>query len=459
MQNEQGKEQKAVKDLRLQELAEEALSCTRDELISDMPYLDRAILQMPVSFYVPEETDEHTVGFGTDGEKLYCIPGVVVQSFHEQGKLCRMYLHSILHCLYCHLFRYAELEPDAWDLASDLAVENVILSLGRHECSIREDSERKIVLDEVKRHVRSMNAEEIYAWLKDHKEEARNVYRHAELFKQDLHVFWNDSDIEGKEYPFKDKVRGYSAKPKTRHQWTQKEQAVEIEVESYEKTMGVTPGEILKKLSLVRTPHQDYGEFLRKFASQSEEVRINQDEFDYIYYTYGMSLYGNMPLIEPLEYCEESRIRDFAIALDTSGSCQGRIVRDFLLKTYDLLKSTDSFFKEMNVHIIQCDSKIQQDIKITSEEEFEQYMKDVDLKGFGGTDFRPVFQYVEQLKEDGEFTDLRGLLYLTDGKGVYPKAVPSFATAFIFLEDGFKAPEVPPWAMRVILAREDLEGE
>lgn len=450
---------KAEMDLGEQKLASEALSYTRDELIASMPYLNRAVLQMPISFYLPEEPDEHTVGFGTDAETIFCIPSIVLQAFHEPGKLYRMVLHSVLHCLYCHMFNYGELNPDAWNLAADLSVEQVILNLNRPESIIRDDNERKIILDEVKRHVKSMNAEEIYFWLKNHKEEAGTVIRHAELFRQDLHVFWMSDDIEGKEYPFKDKVKGYPAKPKAKHQWSQKEQAVEIEIESYEKAMGISSGTILRKLSLSRTPHTDYAEFLRKFSSPNEEVRINPDEFDYIYYTYGMSLYGNIPLIEPLEYCEESKIRDFAIALDTSGSCQGRIVRDFLMKTYDLLQSSNAFYREMNLHIIQCDSKIQKDVKIVSKEQFEEYVRDIDLAGFGGTDFRPVFEYVEKLKQDGEFSDLRGLLYLTDGKGIYPKAVPSFDTAFIFLQDEFKAPEVPPWAMRVILEREALEGE
>ena len=34
---------------------------------------------------------------------------------------------------------------------------------------------------------------------------------------------------------------------------------------------------------------------------------------------YGMELYGNMPLVEPLEYKETDRVREFVIAIDTSG--------------------------------------------------------------------------------------------------------------------------------------------
>ncbi len=38
-----------------------------------------------------------------------------------------------------------------------------------------------------------------------------------------------------------------------------------------------------------------------------------------------MELYGNMPLVEPLEYKETDRVRDFVIAIDTSESVRGRL--------------------------------------------------------------------------------------------------------------------------------------
>ncbi len=44
----------------------------------------------------------------------------------------------------------------------------------------------------------------------------------------------------------------------------------------------------------------DYKEFLRKFSVLKEEMKVDMDTFDYIFYNYGMNLYGNMPLIEPL---------------------------------------------------------------------------------------------------------------------------------------------------------------
>ena len=64
---------------------------------------------------------------------------------------------------------------------------------------------------------------------------------------------------------------------------------------------------------------------------------------------------------------------------------------------------------------------------------------------------------MEKLILENEFQDLRGLLYFTDGKGIYPKKRPPFETAFIFCEESCEASQVPPWAIRLILPREDLE--
>ena len=86
-------------------------------------------------------------------------------------------------------------------------------------------------------------------------------------------------------------------------------------------------------------------------------------------------MYENMPLIEPLEYKEVRRIREFVIAIDTSGSVSGELVQRFIQKTYNILQSIESFFSKINVHIIQCDADIQEDKKITCREEFDEYLK------------------------------------------------------------------------------------
>ena len=140
-------------------------------------------------------------------------------------------------------------------------------------------------------------------------------------------------------------------------------------------------------------------------------------------------------------------------------SCSGELVRRFLEETYTVLSEENSFFRKVNIHIIQCDEAVQTDVKITRAEELAQYMEQLELKGEGGTDFRPAFAYVDRLRAEHAFDNLRGVLYFTDGKGIFPEKMPPYETAFVFLEEDYEEVEVPSWAIKLILSEEDLLEE
>ncbi len=198
----------------------------------------------------------------------------------------------------------------------------------------------------------------------------------------------------------------------------------------------------------------NYREILQNFMVSGEEIGINDEEFDYVYYTYGLSAYGNMPLVEPLEYKENKKVREFVIAIDTSASCRGETVKEFVRKTYQILKDSESFFQKINVHIIQCDSQIRSDVALTSQEDFDDFMEHGEIKGFGSTDFRPVFTYVDEMMEQGVFENLAGLIYFTDGYGIYPERMPAYEVIFAFLHEDENRMPVPSWAVRVVLEEE-----
>ena len=214
----------------------------------------------------------------------------------------------------------------------------------------------------------------------------------------------------------------------------------------------------MQNLAAVNREKYDYSAFLKKFAVMGETMKINDDEFDYIYYTYGLQLYEKMPLVEPLEYKEVRRIREFVIAIDTSGSTSGELVQKFIQKTYNILRSTESFYSRINLHLIQCDAEIQEHVKITNQKEFDEYLKTMRIHGLGGTDFRPVFDMVDGLIRQKELTDLKGMIYFTDGYGTFPQRRPDYQTAFVFVEDEPVEPVVPPWAIRLVLSRDELNG-
>lgn len=135
-------------------------------------------------------------------------------------------------------------------------------------------------------------------------------------------------------------------------EWEDISKQIEMNLETFSKEWGEEAGSLMANLQIANRKVHSYTEFLRKFMVVSEEMQVNMDEFDYIYYTYGMELYGNMPLIEPLEYKETERVRDFAIVIDTSESVSGELVRRFITHTFDILKSSQDYSTSVNIHVI-----------------------------------------------------------------------------------------------------------
>ena len=158
-----------------------------------------------------------------------------------------------------------------------------------------------------------------------------------------------------------------------------------------------------------------------------------------------------------LETKEVSRIEDFVIAVDTSMSCSGDLVRRFLEETCAVLEESESYFKKVNIRILQCDDQVRSDVRIENRQQLQDYMEHFVIRGMGGTDFRPVFEHVAALTRQGAFTKLKGLLYFTDGKGIYPLKKPPYDTAFVFLKDQYEDESVPPWAIKLVLDAEDME--
>ena len=371
----------------------------------------------------------------TNGAVCHYDPVGVLKAYMEEPRiLARTLLHVLLHCVFYHSFQYEKLDPQTWDLAADIAVENVIQDMKLSSVLLEEDEERERKMRILREDAGALTAEKLYRYFRLNPPTPSEREELKRLFYRDSHALWKPAE----------------ELLVTKEQWKKISERVKADLKSF--TKGKTGAETLEKnLEEATRDHYDYGQILRRFTVMGEDITVNDDEFDYIYYTYGLNVYGNMPLVEPLEYKEIHKVKEFVIALDTSASCRGAVVRAFLNKTYSILKGTENFFHKINVHIIQCDQEVQSDTKITNDEEFETFMKYGKLQGFGATDFRPVFTYVEELKARGEFENLKGLIYFTDGYGIYPEKNPGYDVIFAFLEEDEHRLPVPPWSMKVIL--------
>jgi predicted metal-dependent peptidase len=197
---------------------------------------------------------------------------------------------------------------------------------------------------------------------------------------------------------------------------------------------------------------RSYKEFLQRFSVVREEVSIDMDSFDYGFYMHGLSLYGNMPLIEENEFREVKKVEELVIAIDTSASCKEKLVQQFLNETGAILRSQENFFQKVQIRILECDNQIQNDLRLERLEDIETYAEHFQVHGGYGTDFRPVFSYVEHLRARGELRNLKGLMYFTDGFGEYPKKPTDYDTVFVFYGDGERDDtHVPDWALTLYL--------
>ena len=480
-----------------EQMSEKIIDQLQCELYLDMPFMKIALSALS------PKADERLVSMATDGTYIYYNPQRLIDTFRKNGKyLDRAYLHSILHCLFFHLWTRGDRNELLWNTACDIMVEYTIDGMDKPSTRRILSYIRKNTYDTLKSEHIAIAPGALYAWL--YREYATILnnehYTKLEREQQNEHNIKPNSEQQNKHNikPNSEQQNKYDNKQDYEHQnnhssknddraeklekftrlarefytddhalWPKEEQQQAMPISSseakkqWEKISRQTRMEkkrskdsqsegesvMMQQLS-ARRSRRSYSEFLKKFSVLREELHTDPDSFDLGYYAYGLSMYGNMPLIEPLETRETYKIRDFVIVLDTSYSVSGELVEKFLQETFTILTQTDSFFVRNRVRIIQCDDSVKMDEEITDLRQIEPLLNKFTLVGGGGTDFRPAFSYVAELLDKGELKNMCGLLYFTDGKGIFPAKCPPYKCAFVSV-GAYEGNEVPPWAMQV----------
>lgn len=444
----------------LDKLARDVLILSRNTLLVNLRFLDSALSQFKLVSY--------DGSLATEGRHICYNPIEILKRYKNEKEVSvRDYLHLVMHCIFRHMFMNPSIDRPCWDLACDIAVEYSITELGLKSATAKREMLQQKVYSELKQEIKILTAEKIYRYYLDKGLSPLEMAQLRGFFYADDHFLWYETaEVIAKvtgaydSLDTSDKTNNLSlddgSVQSLSETWQEISEKIQTDLETFSKQQGDKAGGLMQNLNAVNREKYDYTAFLKKFAVLGEAMKINDDEFDYIFYTYGLKMYEKMPLIEPLEYKEVKRIKEFVIAIDTSGSVSGELVQTFVQKTYNILKSTESFFSKINLHIIQCDADIQEHVKITSQEEFDEYLKTMKIHGLGGTDFRPVFEFTQKLIDEKEFTNLKGLIYFTDGHGDVPAKKPDFDTAFVFIDDEYNNPDVPPWAIKLVLQKDEI---
>lgn len=446
---------------RLREISEKILEQTRTDLYLSLHFLGESLDSLPW------QMDLSTTSIGTDAEFMRYNPRFLMQTFLQEPKwMARTYLHIILHCLLLHpmaeIPRVADQDRLLWNLACDIAVESIIDSLEDCPAVSRVLPDfRAEWYERLGAEMKVLTAEKIYRYFMENPPDPVSEEKLVIEFTLCDHGFWEELTEKEKKNPGEDKeTPSQDPEGKQREDleksWQNRSERMMAELENSGTHLGQMTGTLTRILAVQNRKRMSYRDFLKRYAYVREEARVDPDSFDYGFYNYGMELYGNMPLMEENEYRESKKVEELVIVIDTSASTQANLVQHFLNETASILRSRETFFHRIELRILECDNQVQKDILIRSPEEMQKYLETFEVSGGFGTDFRPAFEYVEKLRTEGHLKNLRGLLYFTDGAGIYPSRPTKYETVFVFRSDeNFFEKHVPDWCVKVYLGEGD----
>ena len=247
------------------------LADTRRELYLHLPYMDMAL-----SVLYPEQTGA-TQTLGSDGFHLYYHPDFLIRMY-KRGKIAvnRGLLHVILHCLLGHLDKAAGKDERLWDIACDVVVEQILDEMPLRCLRIPPNAEKKNWYYRLKQEFSVFTAERVYRYLQETTLTERTWQQLMAAFLVDDHQFWYQEQEP-------------RAQQTRQQRWEDIRNRMQTEMETFGREAD-DHSESLREAVRVRNRRRyDYRSFLKRFAVLKEEVQVDPDNFDTIFYTGGKS--------------------------------------------------------------------------------------------------------------------------------------------------------------------------
>jgi len=421
-------------------LARQILQYSRQRVSRTIPLL------LPAVYAMGEQVRKEPGPISTDGVNLWFHPEQVLQDFRQEtDSVAEQILHVILHCLLGHLrLRESFADKELFDAVADCKVSRFLSELS---CGLGSGSWWNIT---AWTNCGSRTLHQICGNLdEDGRSELMGICHHLRV---DDHGLWKRPPNDGKGRA------GGQGEEIDAPDWSHIREELRANAAG-----GKRRGDLAGALKMAAEPAEEnqisYADFLRRFAAPRERVLLDPDTIDSRWYHLGLEHFGSIPLLEPCELSEPLVGDDLVIALDTSSSCSGETCRRFLRETCNLLRDISTGASSFRILLLQCDAQIQQELLLQLTEDLEDLLEKFEPQGFGGTDFCPVFERVEELRQDGTLPRVRGLIYLSDGYGSFPEEQPDYPVAFLLEddEDGWSDPSIPEWVEALKICGEDFE--
>ncbi len=378
------------------------LAQDRHKLLLRFPFTGAVLMRLDL--FVEHVPSLETAA--TDGRSIWVNPAFYVSLDPDE----RLFVlaHEAWHCILNHFGRRARRKQELFNYAADLEIHFLLEKERLHPPFVLPHDPSW----------RGLSAEEIYerlpAFIKGTDQSAAprtDDPCEAQPLEESAHIHSRDgAGFDQHEIP---------ALPHAANAAEEIRQIVIVVAQTIERTRGSLPGHLATLVDSALRPEIHWQELLAQFVTSC----------------YG----GHRRWLPPSRrhvhsglYLPSTRqdALQAVVALDTSGSTQRDLPR-FFTELTSLLKS----FGNYELTVIQCDARIHEIRTFTSDETVTPDKIKWEAKGLGGTDFQPVF----------DFMDRRGtlkpapLIFFTDGLGPAPKQQPPYPVLWLLTSDG-----VPP---------------
>ena len=141
-------------------VAREILVLSRNTLLVNLRFLDMALSRLEL-----KPIQSSTIL--TNGSYILYNPLYVLETYKNAKEIpVRNYLHMVMHCVFRHMYVEPSIDRAFWDVACDIAVENVIIDLGLKATASMREAQQEAYISSIRDEITHVTAEKIYAHLK-----------------------------------------------------------------------------------------------------------------------------------------------------------------------------------------------------------------------------------------------------------------------------------------------------
>jgi len=358
--------------------ATDKISQAKAKLLVDYPYF--GTLAAKLELVVNDDLES----FKSDGKKLEYREAYLSEL--ETQEIEFILANGAMHQVLSHENRKNNRSGWLWQMATDMAINDMLVQNGLQLPYGAQYRER----------FNGMYAEEIYAELK------------AEILREDENLEYEADSADDVEQNEKSEPKEQPSSEQLQEELLQEQLLAEEAISLLEAQIqkGEAPVSIERFFEIENFGKVDWRSELREALEA-----YFRDDF--------VMMPPSKKLLYEAIYLPSSISQTFrlVIAIDSSGSVDDVLLDEFLSEVNFLMQQVQNYI----IDVLICDDKIHSHASFSSGE-----MLDVQIKGGGGTDFRPVFEFIER-----ELDDVKLLLYFTDLEGIFPQEIPSYEVRWV----------------------------